>query len=191
MVYFSNTYHGVALGALAVTGNPAKRRASGVPLAHTTPVPFEGYFGGQVNSRRYLEALLEDPASGLDLPAAIILETVQAEGGVNVASSEWLKRLAGLARRYGVLLTVDDIQIGCGRTGTFFSFEPAGIKPDIVCLSKSIRPPHGPGAPQAGARRLSSWRAQRHLPGQQSRLRHRGRGPLLLGRRRARPRGPA
>src|SRR5690606_37322762 len=60
------------------------------------------------------------------------------EGGVNVASSEWLRRLAAILKQHGVLLIVDDIQVGCGRTGTFFSFEEAGITPDIICLSKSL-----------------------------------------------------
>lgn len=145
VVFFSNAYHGVTLASLAVTGNAAKRAGAGVPLAHTVPVPYEGYLGGQ-DSLRYLEAFLDDPSSGFDRPAAIILETVQAEGGVNVASAEWLRRLAELARRHGILLVVDDVQVGCGRTGTFFSFETAGIEPDIVCLSKSIS---GFGLPMA------------------------------------------
>jgi diaminobutyrate-2-oxoglutarate transaminase len=138
VLFFTNGYHGMTLGALAVTGNSSKRGGSGVPLTHAMPVPFEGYLGGQVDSLRYLEALLDDPSSGVDQPAAVILETVQAEGGVNVASSEWLQRLVGILRRHEILLIADDIQVGCGRTGTFFSFEPAGIEPDIVCLSKSI-----------------------------------------------------
>ena len=59
-------------------------------------------------------------------------------GWINVASAQWLRRLADLCREHGILLIVDDVQMGCGRTGPFFSFEPAGITPDIVCLSKSI-----------------------------------------------------
>ncbi len=145
VVFFSNAYHGVTLASLAVTGNAAKRAGAGVPLAHAIPVPYDGYLKGQ-DSLQYLEAFLDDPSSGFDRPAAIILETVQAEGGVNVASTEWLRRLAKLARRHGILLIVDDVQVGCGRTGTFFSFEPAGIEPDIVCLSKSIS---GFGLPMA------------------------------------------
>jgi diaminobutyrate-2-oxoglutarate transaminase len=145
VVFFSNAYHGVTLASLAVTGNAAKRAGAGVPLTHAIPVPYEGYLGDQ-DSLRYLEVFLDDPASGFDRPAAIILETVQAEGGVNVASAEWLRRLAELARRHGILLIVDDVQVGCGRTGTFFSFEPAGIEPDIVCLSKAIS---GFGLPMA------------------------------------------
>lgn len=146
VVFFTNAYHGVTLGSLALTGNAAKRAGAGVPLAHAVPVPFEGYLGDREDSLRYLEAFLEDPSSGLDRPAAVILETIQAEGGVNVASVEWLRRLAELARRHGILLIVDDIQTGCGRTGTFFSFEHAGIQPDLVTLSKSIS---GFGLPMA------------------------------------------
>jgi diaminobutyrate-2-oxoglutarate transaminase len=71
---------------------------------------------------------------------------VQAEGGINTASFEWLQRLAELCRTYDMLLIVDDVQAGCGRTGPFFSFEPAGIVPDIVCLSKSLS---GFGLPMA------------------------------------------
>jgi len=82
--------------------------------------------------------MLSDRSSGLDHPAAVIVECVQGEGGLNVASMEWLRKIEALCRQYDMLLIVDDIQAGCGRTGTFFSFEPAGIKPDIVTLSKSL-----------------------------------------------------
>jgi diaminobutyrate-2-oxoglutarate transaminase len=146
VVFFTHAYHGCTLGSLAVTANAAKRAAAGVPLLGGIPVPFDGFPGRPDNSLRYLEALLEDPGAGMDLPAAIIVETVQAEGGINVASAAWLRRLEVLARRFGVMLIVDDIQVGCGRTGSFFSFEEAGIKPDLICLSKSIS---GLGLPMA------------------------------------------
>ena len=90
--------------------------------------------------------MLSDPSSGVDAPAAILLETVQGEGGLNVASPQWLRRVAALAATAGALLIVDDIQAGCGRTGTFFSFEQAGVEPDLVVLSKSIS---GYGLPMA------------------------------------------
>ena len=135
VLFFHNAYHGMTLGALAVTGNTFKRKGAGVPLSFATPIPYDG---GPGDSVAHLAELLENPSSGIDLPAAVILETIQAEGGVNVASFGWLQRLAELLRRHGILLIVDDIQVGCGRTGTFFSFEPAGIEPDIVCLSKAI-----------------------------------------------------
>ncbi|WP_405798425.1 diaminobutyrate--2-oxoglutarate transaminase [Streptomyces sp. NBC_01506] len=136
VVHFTNSFHGATLGALAVTGNPAHRRAAGVPLTGATPVPFDGPDGHP--RPEHLARLLANPGSGLDRPAAVIVETVQAEGGVNVASTEWLRGLAELCREYGILLIVDDIQAGCGRTGPFFSFEDAGIVPDLICLSKSI-----------------------------------------------------
>ena len=101
-------------------------------------MPYCGYLGSEADTIAQLERFLEDSSSGLDLPAAFILETVQAEGGVNVATRGWLQDLARLASRYDVLLIIDDIQVGCGRTGPFFSFEPFGIEPDIVCLSKSL-----------------------------------------------------
>jgi diaminobutyrate-2-oxoglutarate transaminase len=100
-------------------------------------MPYDGYLQG-VDTLEFIEAMLFRTGSGVETPAAILLETVQAEGGINVASSEWLRGLACLAREHGVLLIVDDIQAGCGRTGTFFSFERAGIQPDLVCLAKSL-----------------------------------------------------
>lgn len=138
IVYFTNAFHGMTAGSLAVTGNAGKRAGAGQPLGNTTPMPYDGYLGQNVDSLAYLARALEDAGSGLDKPAAVIVETVQAEGGVNVASGEWLQRLASICRRHEVLLIVDDIQIGCGRSGRFFSFEDAGIKPDLVTLSKSL-----------------------------------------------------
>jgi diaminobutyrate-2-oxoglutarate transaminase len=138
VVSFTNGFHGMTLGSLALTGNQGKRAGAGVPLNHVTLMPFDGYLGPNADSLRYFETLLADASSGMDLPAAVIVETIQAEGGVNVASDGWLRRLRALTERNGILLIVDDIQVGCGRTGPFFSFERSGIKPDIVCLSKSL-----------------------------------------------------
>ncbi|MFC0596959.1 diaminobutyrate--2-oxoglutarate transaminase [Streptomyces palmae] len=138
VVSFTNAFHGMSLGALAVTGNAFKRAGAGIPLVHGTPMPYDHYLDGQVPDFLWFERLLEDRGSGLNQPAAVIVETVQGEGGINVARAEWLRGLAELCRRRDMLLIVDDIQMGCGRTGPFFSFEAAGITPDIVTLSKSI-----------------------------------------------------
>lgn len=138
VVSFTNGFHGMTLGALALTGNSGKRAGAGVPLHNVTHMPYCDYLGSEADTLGALERFLEDSSSGLDLPAAFILETVQAEGGVNVATRSWLQRLEELAAEYKVLLIVDDIQVGCGRTGPFFSFEPYGLNPDIVCLSKSL-----------------------------------------------------
>lgn len=138
VVCFTNGFHGVTLGALSVTGNEYFRRAAGLPLAGATAVPFDGYLGEDTDTLDHLERMLADPSSGMERPAAVILEAVQGEGGLNVASPRWLQRLQALCNEREILLIVDDIQAGCGRTGTFFSFEPAGLKPDIVTLSKSL-----------------------------------------------------
>ena len=138
IVSFTNAFHGMTLGSLAVTGNAFKRSGAGVTLTLGDTMPFYNYFGDDTDTLEYMDRLLCDNGSGMDLPAAIIVETVQAEGGINVASAEWLQGLEALCRRHDILLIVDDIQAGCGRTGSFFSFEEAGISPDIVCLSKSL-----------------------------------------------------
>jgi len=135
VVCFTNGFHGMTVGALAVTGSGFHRRGAGLPLAHATPIPYDR---GEDPGFEWFDRLLHDSGSGLDLPAAVIVECVQGEGGVNVASPDWLRGLAGRCQEEGILLIVDDVQMGCGRTGPFFSFEVAGITPDIVCLSKSI-----------------------------------------------------
>lgn len=138
VISFTNGFHGVSLGSLALTGNSHFRAASGLPLQGAVSMPYDKYLGPDVDTLDYMETMLGDPASGLDHPAAVIVETVQGEGGINSASFEWLRRLETICRRNQILLIVDDIQAGCGRTGSFFSFTPAGIKPDIVTLSKSL-----------------------------------------------------
>ena len=138
VIAFTNGFHGMSLGSLAATGNAFKREGAGLPLSGVDRMPFDGYLGTDTDTLDYLEHVLDDSGSGIDLPAAAVVETIQAEGGLNVASDAWLQRLQAICRARGILLIVDDIQVGCGRTGTFFSFEPAGLDPDIVCLSKSL-----------------------------------------------------
>lgn len=131
---FTNGFHGMSLGALACTGNEKFRNAAGVSLDNVLRVPYDGY----TDSLATLERELGNSSSGIAPPAAFIVETVQAEGGVNVAGREWLQSLEALARKYGSLFIIDDIQVGNGRTGRFFSFENYGIDPDLVCLAKGI-----------------------------------------------------
>jgi diaminobutyrate-2-oxoglutarate transaminase len=136
---FTNGYHGVSLGALAMTGNADKRAAAGIPLGQAVHLPYDGFSEQDgLDSLKLAEELFTDSGSGWPAPAAFIVETIQGEGGLRAASAQWLTRLAALARQLGSLLIVDDIQAGCGRSGRFFSFEEAGISPDIVCLSKSL-----------------------------------------------------
>ena len=138
IISFTNGFHGVSLGALATTGNSHHRGAAGVSLNGSSRMPYDGYLGEGIDTTAYLDKVLSDSSSGIDLPAAAIVETVQGEGGINAASFEWLRKLEQVCRKHGVLLIIDDIQAGCGRTGHYFSFEEAGLKPDIITLSKSL-----------------------------------------------------
>lgn len=146
VIGFTNAFHGMTLGSLAVTGNSMKRSGAGIPLVHATPMPYDNYLTGASEDFQWMERVLDDEGGGLNYPAAVIVETVQGEGGVNVARPEWLQALALLCKDRDIILIVDDVQMGCGRTGEFFSFEEAGIYPDIVTLSKSIS---GYGLPMA------------------------------------------
>jgi diaminobutyrate-2-oxoglutarate transaminase len=162
VIAFTRSFHGCSLGALALTGNSHHRGGAGVGLGDATRMPFDQYFGEGIDTSAYIDKLLTDPSGGIDAPAAFIVETVQGEGGLNTASYEWLREIERIARKHGVCLIVDDIQAGIGRTGTFFSFEPAGIKPDIVTLAKSVS---GYGLPMALTllrRDLDIWKRGEH-----------------------------
>ncbi|EIE52083.1 diaminobutyrate--2-oxoglutarate transaminase [Salipiger aestuarii] len=138
IVAFTNGFHGMTMGALAATGNSGKRAGGGMPLQGVTHLPFEGAFGPEVDTLKQIEFMLDNPSSGLDAPAAFLVEPVQGEGGLNAASADWLRGIAALAKKHGALLILDDIQAGIGRTGTFFSFEEMGIDPDLIPLAKSL-----------------------------------------------------
>ncbi|MCR4563927.1 MAG: aspartate aminotransferase family protein [Clostridiales bacterium] len=130
-------FHGMTLGALALTSDEGSRGGAGVPLENVVHIPAP-YMFDNFDTIEYMETLLSDDHSAVEKPAAFILETVQAEGGVYVLSVEYLKAVRDFCTKHGIILIVDDIQVGNARTGTFFSFERAGIVPDMVVLSKSI-----------------------------------------------------
>ncbi|WP_294619973.1 diaminobutyrate--2-oxoglutarate transaminase [uncultured Roseovarius sp.] len=139
VVAFTNGFHGMTMGALSLTGNASKRAgAGGGSLADVTHLPFDGALGEGVDTLAQIEWMFDNPSSGVDAPAAFIFEPVQGEGGLNAASNEWMQGVARLAKKLGALLIVDDIQSGCGRTGTYFAFEDAGIKPDMITQAKSL-----------------------------------------------------
>lgn len=146
VVAFTNGFHGCSVGALALTGSSYHRGTSVPLLTNVVRMPYDGYFGEASDTAEMLDKMLSDPSSGIDRPAAVIVETIQGEGGLNAASASWMQKLQSIARTHGMLLIVDDIQAGCGRTGDFFSFESLGISPDIVCLAKSLS---GYGLPMA------------------------------------------
>jgi diaminobutyrate-2-oxoglutarate transaminase len=138
IISFTNGYHGVTLGALSATGNQHHRGGAGMLLTGVDTLPYDGYMGDEIDTTSYLDKVLTDSSSGVDHPAAIIVETVQGEGGITAASFAWLKNIEKICRKHDLLLIIDDIQAGCGRTGTFFSFDDIGIKPDIITMSKSL-----------------------------------------------------
>ena len=162
IVAFTNGFHGVTLGSVAATANSHFREGCGIAPQGTVFMPYDGYLGDNVDTIQYLDKVLTDGSSGLDHPAAVILETIQGEGGTNVGSFEWLRSLEEVCRKHDILLIVDDIQVGCGRTGTFFSFEEAGISPDIITLSKSLS---GYGIPMSMVMmkpELDQWKPAEH-----------------------------
>ncbi|WP_102226597.1 diaminobutyrate--2-oxoglutarate transaminase [Acidimangrovimonas sediminis] len=136
VIAFTNGFHGVTMGALAATGNGYHRGGAAMDTQGVTRMPYDGY-ADNVDSAALVDAMLSDPAGGVDAPAAIMFETVQGEGGLNAASAEWVRAMADVARKHGALLIIDDIQAGVGRTGTFFSFEEMGVTPDLVTMAKS------------------------------------------------------
>lgn len=162
IISFTNGFHGVTMGALAATGNSHHRGAAGVSLSGVSRMPYDGYLGDDIDTTLYLDKVLCDSSSGIDKPAAVIVETVQGEGGINAASFTWLQQLEKVCRKHDVLLIVDDIQAGCGRTGTYFSFEEAGIKPDIVTLSKSLGGYGLPFAVVLFSPELDQWKPGEH-----------------------------
>lgn len=138
VISFMGSFHGMSLGALAATGSKAARAAAGTGLHDVSFMPYADDRMSADDSIDYITRVLSDTHSGVATPAAIIVEAVQADGGIVVAPAHWLRRLRQLCDEHGVLLICDEIQVGCFRSGPFFAFEQAGIVPDIVTLSKSI-----------------------------------------------------
>ncbi|MEX1032279.1 MAG: aspartate aminotransferase family protein [Cellvibrionaceae bacterium] len=145
IVAFHHGFHGMTLGSLACTANGYFRGASGVPLEHVIHQPFGCEplcpgcdLGCGMQSIAHMRAKYADTSSGMAAPAAFIVEAIQAEGGVKIASQEWLQALQQLAHDLGALFIIDEIQAGCGRTGSYFSFDDMGLEPDIICLAKGI-----------------------------------------------------
>jgi diaminobutyrate-2-oxoglutarate transaminase len=131
VIAFTHGFHGMTLGALAATANAYFRNAAGVPLNHVERLPFGHPLDG-------MEEAYADASSGYEPPAAILVEPIQAEGGVNVAEEAWLKEIRQFAKDRGALFIIDDIQAGCGRTGSYFSFDGMDLDPDIITLAKGI-----------------------------------------------------
>ncbi len=138
-------FHGMTMGSLALTTDASSRGGAGIPLGGVTHIPAP-YMYPEMDTVDYMETLITDDHSGVEKPAAVVLEAVQADGGIYPMPVEYLQKLRAMCDRHNVLLIVDDIQAGCGRSGNFFAFERAGITPDMITLSKSIG---GMGMPMA------------------------------------------
>ncbi|MBN1474815.1 MAG: diaminobutyrate--2-oxoglutarate transaminase [Syntrophaceae bacterium] len=162
IISFTNGYHGLTMGSMSVTANAYYRDQAFIDRSDVSFLPFDGYFGKDTDTVTYIRRFLEDNSSGVEIPSAMIVETVQGEGGIHVASDEWLRGIEAICRELDILLIIDDIQVGNGRTGYFFSFEKSGVKPDIVTLSKSFA---GYGLPLSVVlfkRDLDIWKPGQH-----------------------------
>ena len=162
IVAFTNGFHGMTLGALSATGNSGKRGGASTPLTGIARMPYEGAFGASADTLEQIEMMLQNPSSGLDAPAAFIVEPVQGEGGLNAASKTWMQGIARLAKEHGALLIIDDIQAGIGRTGGFFSTEEFGIDPDMITLAKSLSGMGLPFATLLMKPELDIWQPAEH-----------------------------
>lgn len=154
-------FHGMTLGSIALTTDADSRAGAGVPLCNVTHIPAP-YMFPELDTVAYMERLITDDHSGVEKPAAIVLETTQADGGIYALPTEWLQRVRALCDKHDILMVVDDVQVGCARTGWFFSFERAGIVPDIVTLSKSIGGYGMPFAVTLLKPELDAWKPGEH-----------------------------
>jgi diaminobutyrate-2-oxoglutarate transaminase len=155
VISFQGGFHGSSAAAMALTGLVAQKQpvANPVPGVHFFPYSYCARCPVNlspetcaVNCIGYLENSLRDTNGGIALPAAVIVEMVQGEGGVIPARREFVQRLRALTRELEIPLIVDEVQTGCGRTGTWFAFEQYGIEPDVIIASKALS---GIGAPVA------------------------------------------
>ncbi|MBQ1949541.1 MAG: diaminobutyrate--2-oxoglutarate transaminase family protein [Treponema sp.] len=146
VIAFQGGFHGMGHGALSCTGNlGAKNKVQGlIPGVHHFPYPnYRGAFGlkGDADTDAccaYFENTLRDPESGITKPAAVILEPIQGEGGVNPAPVKFLQTVRRVTQKLDIPMIVDEIQCGMGRSGKLFAFEYAGIVPDVILVSKAV-----------------------------------------------------
>jgi diaminobutyrate-2-oxoglutarate transaminase len=171
VISFQGGFHGTTHAAMALTGLVANKAPvpNGVPGVHF--FPYCSCTGCPVdltpqvcttNCVHYLEQALRDPNGGIPLPAAVVLEMVQGEGGVVPATPDFVQRVRALTRELDIPLVVDEVQTGCGRTGSWFAFEHYDIEPDVIIASKALS---GIGTPLAIIlydQRLDTWAPGAH-----------------------------
>ncbi len=147
IVSFQGGFHGSSAAAMALTGLVEQKQpvANGMPGVHFFPYSYcsrcpVGLHPEtcSTNCVQFLEHSLKDPLGGIPLPAAVIMEMIQGEGGVVPATAEFARTVRRVTRELGIPLIIDEIQTGCGRTGTWFAFEQFGIEPDVIVASKAL-----------------------------------------------------
>ncbi|MEU0414245.1 diaminobutyrate--2-oxoglutarate transaminase family protein [Streptomyces griseorubiginosus] len=139
LLAFAGAYHGMTSGAVEASGHAPDVRVARLPYPQDYRCPF-GVGGpqGAELAARWTESVLDDPKSGVPLPAGMILEPVQGEGGVLPAPDDWMRRMRQITADRSIPLIADEVQTGVGRTGTFWAVEHSGITPDVMVLSKAI-----------------------------------------------------
>lgn len=147
VISFSGGYHGMTQGSLALTGNLGAKNAvqNLMPGVQFLPYPHEYRcplgLGGEAGADAltyYFENFIEDVESGVVKPAAAILEAIQGEGGVVVGPTKWLQKIREVTAKHDIVMIVDEVQAGFGRSGKMFAFQHAGIEPDVVVMSKAV-----------------------------------------------------
>jgi diaminobutyrate-2-oxoglutarate transaminase len=171
VIAFQGGFHGTTHMGMALTGLVANKAPvpNGIPGVHFFPFsncadcPLGlSRTSCATNCVELLERSLRDPNGGIPLPAAVIVEMVQGEGGVVPADPDFVRRLRQLTRELDVPLVADEVQTGCGRTGTWFAFEQYGIEPDVVVASKALSGIGQPVAIILYDERLDVWAPGAH-----------------------------
>ncbi|GAA3043117.1 diaminobutyrate--2-oxoglutarate transaminase family protein [Actinokineospora globicatena] len=171
IISFQGGFHGASHAAMAVTGLVSQKQpvANGMPGVHFLPYSSCSRCPlglrpdtCETNCATYFENALRDPNGGLPKPAAVIMELVQGEGGVVPARPEFVRRVRAVTAELDIPLIVDEVQTGCGRTGTWFAFERYGITPDVVVASKALSGVGSPVAVILYDERLDVWSPGAH-----------------------------
>jgi diaminobutyrate-2-oxoglutarate transaminase len=172
IISFQGAYHGSSHATLSITGlrGPKSRLTNLMPGVQFFPYSScsDCPIGlcresCDVNCATVLTHALRDPNSGLGRPAAVILELVQGEGGVNPADPLFVRKIREVTRQLDIPLIVDEVQTGCGRTGTWFAFEQYDIRPDIIVASKALSGIGSPVALLFFDKRLNVWEPGSHI----------------------------
>ncbi len=148
VIAFYGSFHGRTMGALSLTASRSvQRKGFGALLAGVIHVPYPNSYRGShgippensaADVLEYIEGEVFKRLADPEEVAAIVIEPVQGEGGYLPASAEFLQGLQRITRKHGIMLVMDEVQSGMGRTGKWWASEHAGIEPDIVCTAKGI-----------------------------------------------------